>query len=216
MDIFKSGAMKELMYLLFLPLATPFHLIATFPQVIITATSRYFDIRMLLIHYSSSYIPFVFYSFLLFLNNDSFFKFKFKNIKFLNLIMVLIFIIGNSVGGGYIRYNKVHADYDNLEEIMKMIDVNTEYSCIQGPLVPHFIYSYKENNVGNIRIFTKKCIDNFLAQNYLFNLNLGNFPFKKSETQEFIRILETNNMYKKTQVGEFILFHHFTKKVTDN
>ncbi|MBF0361891.1 MAG: DUF2079 domain-containing protein [Oligoflexia bacterium] len=218
-DVFKSGALKELMCFLFLPLLTPFHLIATFPQVAITATSNYFDIRMLLIHYSSAYIPFVFYSFLLFLNGDSFLPSNITNkqtyANSLKIAMVLIFILGNSIGSGYIRYNQINSGYGDFTKIKKLINIDEEFSCIQGPLVPHFKYNYKNGNIKNIAIFTKECLDrnmnvnmngNMSVKNYLFNTTLGNYPYSKNETLEFIKILDDNKNYIRFDVGEFVLF----------
>lgn len=189
-DVIKGGWVKITVPLLFTPILSLFFLISMSGFILITSTSTYLDIRTLAIHYSSPYLPYVFFGAILTLKRFH------KKYIFISSLLCLVF------GGGFISFPKINfQDIRHFNDISKKINlVQGSNICIQGILMPHF----NHEKLLQKKFYTDKCFKN-LENFYLFNHNFDTYPHSKEQIIEAISLLKNKHHYQETKSGNFIL-----------
>lgn len=191
-DILSGSWWKFVGKFLFLPLMGPTFLVSVFPVLFVFCTSSFGYMNSFSLYYSATLVPFLLYGLLI-----GFSKIKLQPTRKFAALMVIL-IINNLVGSGYVRYankSKYYGEYLNLIKPFK-----EKQLCLQSILMPVTPYSYNAWEFGNCH---KKSFDTLVI-----NKKLNLFPTaSNADFEKHLKKVLGDKKYEISKKGDFLIYN---------
>lgn len=197
-EIIKGHWIRFLIPTLFMPLLVPFFVVSAAPFIIIHSIARSTLMHSLMLYYSAPYIPFIIYSFIVFLSGQYLFNKKYILKEHIKTYFLIFFILyGSLVGSGFLTFSPIKSDAHQFYNVEKIVKKESKV-CAQGSIMPHFTYDY---DLWPLPHCMGKNFDYLI-----FNPMIVTYPYNRDQINGFINKYSNDKSYKKLNLGNFVLF----------
>lgn len=195
--IFKGKWLSELFRFLFLPLLEPFFLVAILPFVAITSWAQSDVMRGLATYYSAPYLPWMFIGLIFTLARSNWPGTR-QVLSPRAKTLAVVFLLLSSLPSWFaFRVPQSSVGALEFEEFKSRLDL-TRSICAQSAIFPRLGYP------PQLELLGPECVSKKM-ETYVFNRELGYWPFSQGELERMIGSLEHESGYREQRVGSFLI-----------